>query len=570
MSTIWRLAPRVHEDVLQQVLHQRGIAPDAVEHFFSPLWERDVHGWEAFTRAHEAAQRVLQALRAGEQMVIHGDYDADGVCGSTLLWSALHEAATALGVALNARVFLPDRERDGYGVALHTVERLAAEGTKLLITVDCGIANADELSRAHELGVDVIVCDHHQLGAAIPAHAILLHPLVPGETYPNKVLCGTGVAFKLACALFAAVRASGATIPEGREKWLLDLVAIATVTDVMPLVGENRALEHFGLKVLAKTRRPGLRALCASSGTELATIDPEAIGFRLGPRLNAAGRLASADLAFAALAAEDDANAALAAGRLEELNRQRQQVFASSYAEAWVQADAARSGACVLAVYASHWLPGIVGLIAGKLAQEFGMPAFAFAHAGERIVGSGRSSGGLHLVEAMQACDAELFLRRGGHPQACGLTLRSEEDISAFRAQMNAAGRIFFGEDGPRDELQLDATLTLAQVTPELVDALAQCAPFGEGNRPPVFLLPQLEVTKVTPRGARGDHLEVQVRNADGRRARAIGFGLADTLAWMREGVMVDLAVTLVQDVWQGERRVQLRLRDARLCSTTS
>ncbi|MDQ5952441.1 MAG: Single-stranded-DNA-specific exonuclease RecJ, partial [Patescibacteria group bacterium] len=315
--------------MLRQLLTNRNVAEAQFEYFLDPNWERDTHSPQNFTCMQAAVARVFAALTSGQKIVIHGDYDADGVCGSTVLFTTLREIAERLSVPFMAEVFLPDREKDGYGVAMHTVERLAAEGVKLLITVDCGIANGLELGKAHELGVDVVVCDHHQMGEHYPDKAIVLHPLAPGEHYINKSLCGTGVAFKLASGLFEEARARGLAFPVGHEKWLLDLVAIATVTDVVPLLGENRTLEYYGLKVLQKTRRPGIKAILNVAGTDLASVDTQAIGFRIGPRLNAAGRLASAKLAFNTLAAQTEDEAGKAALELERLNKERQQIFAA-------------------------------------------------------------------------------------------------------------------------------------------------------------------------------------------------------------------------------------------------
>src|SRR3989339_1897712 len=283
MARRWQIAPRTHQDIVSQVLANRGVRDEDVVSFLSPDWDRDVISpWE-FTHMRQAVDVLFASLERGDKIVIHGDYDADGVSGSSLLFLALQEVTAKLGMPFVVEVFLPDREQDGYGVAMHTIERIAAEGAKLLVTVDCGIAAGLELDRAHELGMRGIVCDHHQLGTHLPTHAVLLHPLAPGETYANKTLCGTGVAFKFANAIIDEARRRGADLPEGHEKWYLDLVAIATVTDVMPLKGENRALESFGLKVLNKTRRPGLRAILETSGTELGDIDTQAIGFRIGP-----------------------------------------------------------------------------------------------------------------------------------------------------------------------------------------------------------------------------------------------------------------------------------------------
>ncbi len=282
MKKLWDIRPRTEESLLHQILANRGVATENVANFLAPNFERDTFSFDKFTKMPEAVARLFDALANEEKIVIHGDYDADGVSGTTVLYCAIRDICKALEIEFLVEAFLPDREKDGYGVAMHNVEQFARDGIRLLITVDCGIANGLELGRAHELGVDSIVCDHHQMGTHFPDHSIILHPLAPGETYPNKTLCGTGVAYKFACGLVAEARNHGADIPVGYEKWMLDLVAVATVTDVMPLLGENRALEFFGLKVLQKTRRPGLKAIIASAGVEAGDIDTQAVGYRIG------------------------------------------------------------------------------------------------------------------------------------------------------------------------------------------------------------------------------------------------------------------------------------------------
>ncbi len=512
----------------------------------------------------DAVKRVFEALTTGEKIVIHGDYDADGVCGATVLFTTLRELCEYMNIPLNVAVFLPDREQDGYGVAMHTIERLAHENVKLLITVDCGIANGLELGRAHELGMSVIVCDHHQMGEHYPDQAIVLHPLALGETYANKFLCGTGVAFKLACGLIDEARARQLAIPVGHEKWLLDLVAIATVTDVVPLLGENRALEHYGLQVLRKTRRPGLQAIAKVAGVDLSQVDTQAIGFRIGPRLNAAGRLASAKLAFDTLAATTVEQAGLAALELERLNRERQQVFAASYEEAKIMADACKNESCVLVVTGETWLPGIVGLIAGRLVNDYGRPAFAFAAVGDKFVGSGRSLGGLHLVQAMEAC-GDMFVKRGGHPQACGLTLASLALVHEFRDKVNLFASKFFGDPGVQDLLHIDAELPLNEVTWELYHELERCAPFGEGNRPPVFVALGVRVTGANTMGTSGSHLRLTVVPPQGGMYKLIGFGFGHLVKTMAIGSLLNLAYTVEVNEWQGKQELQLRIIDVQL-----
>ena len=323
MSSYWNVAPKHSDDLTEQLLTVRGVDVADADVFLNPDWDRDTHHYSEFKQITQAVACVLDAIKDGGKITIHGDYDADGACGSTVLYETISEIVEKSESKSEVEVFLPDREKDGYGVAIHTIERLAKEGTNVIVTVDCGIANAKALDLAHDLGMGVVICDHHQLAPEIPKHAFIVHPLAPGETYPNKSLCGTGVAFKFAWAMFDGARERGADIPEGREKWLMDLVAIATVTDVMPLIGENRALEKFGLKTLNKTRRPGLIALIEQSRCELGSIDTQAIGYRIGPRINAAGRVASAQEAFKTLCATTQEEGIELAARLEELNKRR-------------------------------------------------------------------------------------------------------------------------------------------------------------------------------------------------------------------------------------------------------
>ena len=550
--------------MVRQILANRNVESSDVDKFLAPDWERDTHLPASFQNMKMAVDKVFGALTSGAKIIIHGDYDADGVCGSTVLYTTLREICERMALPFNVEVFLPDREKDGYGVAMHTIERLGTEGVKLLITVDCGIANGLELGRAHELGLDVVICDHHQMGEHYPDKAIVLHPLAPGENYVNKSLCGTGVAFKLASGLLDEARARKADFPVGHEKWLLDLVAIATVTDVVPLLGENRTLEHYGLKVLQKTRRPGIRAILNVAGTELAGVDTQAIGFRIGPRLNAAGRLASAKLAFNTLAAQTDDEASKAALELERLNKERQQIFAASYEEAKKMADAMKDESTVLVVHGETWLPGIVGLIAGRLVGDYGLPAFAFASVGEHFVGSGRSLGGLHLVKAMESC-GDMFVKRGGHPQACGLTVASLDRVNEFRDKVNAFAHKHFGAEGVKDLLNIDLELPFSELTWDVYNDLQKCAPFGEGNRPPVFATKEVRVIGADTMGSTSSHLRLTVVPPEGGLHRMVGFGFGHLAKKIPIGSAVDVAYEVEVNEWKGKRELQFRIVDIKM-----
>lgn len=558
----WNLAKKHSNDLFEQLMGVRGLNAEDRERFLSPDWERDTHHPSTFTHMKRAVGMIFDALSNNAMVTIHGDYDADGTCGSAVLYETLCEVAASLGWTPTVDVFLPDREEDGYGVAMHTIERLGKNGTKLLITVDCGIANAPQLNRAHELGMEVVICDHHQLAEELPAHAAIIHPLAPGETYPNKSLCGTGVAFKLAWALFDEARERGAAIPEGRHKWLMDLVGIATVTDVMPLLGENRTLEYFGLKTLNQTKRPGLLALIAQSRSELGSIDTTTIGFRLGPRINAAGRVASAHEAFKALTASSQEEAVQLVARLEELNQRRRQLTESAYKEARALING-REDNFVHVVWSETWAPGIVGLIAGKLANEFGRPAFALTRAGEQYVGSGRTAGGLHLVEAMRAC-GDIFVKAGGHPQACGLTIDAPELLQTFHIAVNAYAKEIFGGVAPEQTIDIDAELSLSDVDWNTWELLSSFQPYGEGNREPIFLSRNLQIVNAQAVGSTGSHLKLTVNPPSGRVWKMIGFGFGAWADKVNMGDAIDVLYKLRVNEWNGNRDLEGEIVDMR------
>ncbi len=555
------------EDLLITLLDDRGVDEEQIPDFLHPNWERDTYDAFVFKQMNQAVDCIFEALSNKKKIVIHGDYDADGVCGSALLYQSIREIADRMSIDPNIHVFLPDREKDGYGVAMHTIERLAEEETSVLITVDCGIANIAELNRAHELGIQTIICDHHQLAANgdIPNHAIIIHPLAPGEDYPNKHLCGTGVAFKLASALFSEARNRGAEFPIGHEKWYLDFVAIATVTDVMPLLGENRTLEKYGLIVLKKTRRPGLLRILEISRTSPKQIDTTAIGFRIGPRLNAAGRISSAEKAFKALIAEYD-TAADHALELEQLNRERQQISDRAFREAKKIVKEINEQKPIHVVWTDHWNPGIVGLVAGKLVTEFGVPAFALTKVGDHYVGSGRSVGGLHLVEAMQSC-GDIFIKAGGHPQACGLTLPSLDSIAEFQKGVESFALEYFGEDIPKPHLQVDAIFPIQDIDWHLVENLEKMEPFGHKNPKPVFLSKNVQVMNARPVGKTGRHLKMTVNPQSGDLLECIGFGLGSLHEKLNMGTMIDMVYEVGVNEWNGRRQIQLSVNDINLLS---
>ena len=543
----------------------------------------------------EAVDRVFVALMGGEVIAVHGDYDADGVCGSAVLLSTLRDICRAGGYDEKKLVsYIPDREKEGYGMSVATAEHLVShDQVKLVITVDCGISNGSAIARGHELGMDTIVCDHHTMPEVLPATAILIHPLVPGETYPNKNLCGTGVAFKLACGLLDEARnrlANGAPssvppqrpyvggpgtalpisqpIPEGYEKWLLDLVAIATVTDVMPLLGENRLLEAFGLTVLNKTRRPGLRALVEAAGGKFGELDTYSIGFQLGPRINAAGRMDHASAALNLLMEEDASRAVVLAQALNDANAARQKASGQMYEEA-KQLVGDPGNRRVIVVAKEHWPAGLVGLVAGKLVNDYARPVYVVGKEGEKYVGSGRSIEGFDVTACLRAA-SEHMDKFGGHPQACGFSVTGDEKFAFAVAAMEAYAFDVLKDSQFIPSQRIDAVILLRDIDWTLYDVVSKFAPFGEKNPKPIFAALDVEVVGCSTVGAEAKHLRLALRESGGKAVKAIAFGFGEWATKLKLGSHIDVAFEVSVNEWNGNRELQARVVDLRMTVSTS
>ena len=557
MKYSWILQKKTEDGLIDQLLANRGIEGDEKEAFLNPDWDRDIHDPFLFTHMQSAVDKTFKAIEEGQKIVVHGDYDADGICGASIINDVLQTLSTAMSKELNIEAFLPHRERDGYGVAMHTIERLGNEDVNLLITVDCGIANAKELDAAYDAGMNVIICDHHQLAEELPKYASIIHPLAPGESYPNKKLAGSGVAFKYACALLSEARKRGLDVPKGHEKWLLDLVAIATVTDVVPLKGENRVLEKFGLLVLNKTKRPGLRRLIENSKLEFGKINTTDIGYRIGPRINASGRIREAKIAFDAINAKGDEEASRYALELEMINQERQRLSDAAYKEARLQIDLDRH---VHVIWNQAWAPGIVGLVAGKITHETNTSTFALTVSGTQYIGSGRSARGLHLVEAMRSC-GDIFVKAGGHPEACGLTFESLEMVEVFKDKVNEFAKEKLALAEEQQELIIDAELQFDEVDWFLYEQINKFAPFGKGNDEPILMIKDLQIVSVKVIGKTNNHLKLRV-GSESRSIDCIGFGFGNLGALIKIGSKIDLAFKVGVNEWNGQRSLQLMIED--------
>ena len=554
--------------VIARLLAARKISGEDARAFFDPQWEGGVHDPFLFAQMPAAIARIFKAFEDGERITVHGDYDADGVTGSTVIITALREVESRLKpieTPSNIDWYIPHRDKEGYGLNPTSVQTLKDRGTNLIITVDCGIANVAEIAQAKALGMDTIVLDHHQFGDELP-DGLLIHPKLPGESYPFPHLAAVGVAWKTSCALFAEARRRRLDIPDGAEKWLLDLVSIATVTDMVPMIGENRVLETYGLKVLNKTRRPGLKALIRMAGAEPGLLTTETVGFGLGPRINAAGRMDHALLALELLLAENDEEATVLADKLEACNKERQKATASMMIEAEAQ-FATQPEAPVVVLRDEKWSPSLVGLVAGKFMDKTGKPTIAIGKNGDRWVGSGRSYAWYDITAAMKRAGEGILTHSGGHVQACGFsftdTSRAEELADRLRA--DAAGSVDPSVAVP--SLNVDVRVGLEQLDWDLIKDLDRLEPFGEHNRRPIFASMGLNKVAFDTMGQTQKHIRLTLRSDTGRSMKFVGFNMAERLAEIADASKIDVAYELGVNEWNGRREIQCKLVDLRPAS---
>lgn len=530
--------------IFEQLVEKRAITSD----FLHPRYE-DLPDPLDLPDMQKVLNRLVQAAERHEKVLICGDYDADGITASALMFDTLK----LLGIT--AEIRLPHRVLDGYGMNKKIVQKCLEEGIDLVVTVDTGSRELEVIKELVGRGVDCVVTDHHECGKELPACVGVVNPkrtdVVVLEAL--KGLAGVGVAFMVALGLARAGK-----IPAGQEKWLLDLVLIGTICDSMQMTGANRTLCYFGKIVLAKTRRVGLRELMQRAG--VTEITAHAVGFQLGPRLNAAGRLDSADLALRLIQAPTRAQAAALAEKLEQINNERRQVQQAAVVEIEdrLQQDAEVSS---VLVETGNWHEGVLGIIAGRLVEAYRRPAFVLSEVEPGILkGSGRSFGEFNLAKALLAT-ADLTLGGGGHAEACGVKLASQQ-LPAWRRAINAYYRSLHLENQGRFLLKkADLTLTsLKSVEPDLAMELKQLEPYGPGNTEPIFLLHDFLVLEVTKLGDAGQHLRFLLRDGRGQQFKIMAFRAPEAWFEIEKGREVDAWVTLTLNSWKGQQSIEGRV----------
>ncbi|MCZ7567607.1 MAG: single-stranded-DNA-specific exonuclease RecJ [Ardenticatenaceae bacterium] len=567
MERFWTIRPKAPQEqfarlpdlerLVVQVLYNRGLTDSTAVRTFL---DRRTHGGDPFQMQGipAAVKRIRQAIERQERIIVHGDFDADGVTSTALTVEVLH--------ALGARVapYIPDRVDEGYGLNMVTLDKMAAQGVSLLVTVDCGIRAHNEIAHAARLGLDVIVTDHHSLPPTLPGALAIINPKQPGDRYGFADFAGVGLAFKLGQALVLASqeRTIGRPRAEIDPDDLLDLVALGTVADLAPLLGENRLLVSKGLPYLNQPARPGLRHLMTTARVKPGSVNAETIGFLLGPRLNAAGRLDHAKLAYKLLWTRNELEAAELARQLEALNRRRQALTHSALEEA--RARLTDPNAPLLMVRDGRFPEGIIGLVAGRLTEEFYRPAVV-VHQGPpdgESRGSARSIPELHIIQALDRC-ADLLVKYGGHTAAAGFTVATT-DLPALEARLTDLAAASLAGRDLRPTLVADAEIKLEHIQERHIAAIETLAPFGEGNPEPLFAARYLETRRARRVGEGGKHLQLQILDRRRRLWQAIAFRQGERLAQGPLPELIDALFHLRCEQWNGTQRLTLVVQDLR------
>jgi len=581
-SKRWEVAPRATDEhfekfpdsprLIVQILYNRGITVVEEARAFLEADPSRLNQYEDQMKGiGPAVERIRQAIDNGEEVVVYGDYDADGVTSTVLLVEAL----SAFGVAV--KPYIPDRFEEGYGLNKDAIADLASQGANLVITVDCGIRSVDEVAYGNSLGLDFIITDHHHVPRdqggqdVVPPAVAVINPKQAACPYPFDELAGVGLAFKLVQALQDAQRAevvdedagvAGQSAVSPLEANLLDLVALGTVADMAPLMKENRDLVKAGLEQINHPQRVGLRALIEQSRLKVGSITAGSIGFMLGPRLNAAGRLTHAQLAYQLLSTDNVAEAIRLSQELDRINAERQAMTQTLVDRAREKILADEEPAYLYIIADADFNSGVVGLVASRLTDEFYRPVLVAEYGPDFTKGSGRSIVEFDIICALDQC-SDLLFKYGGHSAAAGFTLKTE-NLEAFELRLKEIAHKQLGHRDLRKRLTIDAEINLKGVTYELAHAIQQLQPFGYDNPTPRFISRDLTVRRQTVVGKEGDHLKLKLH--DGKRVwDAIGFWMGRRWPPERKLDKIDAVYTLEFNFWNGQTNLQLSLKDIKL-----
>lgn len=563
-------------DIVAHLLFHRGIKDsDSARSFLNPDYDRDVHDPFLLKDAEKAADKIILAINNNEKIAVYADYDADGIPAAAIFNDFLKRISYK-----NFVIYIPHRHNEGFGLNIDAVDQLADDGVKLIVTLDCGISDVAPVARANERGIEVIITDHHEPPPVLPAaYAIVDHKQI-GCEYPDKNLCGSGVGFKL---IQAILKKNRLTLKEGHEKWLLDLVGMATLSDMVSLTGENRVFAHYGLQVLRKSPRKGLVSLLKKLKIAQQHLTEDDIAFMITPRINAASRMGVPMDAFRLLAADDDAEASLAANHLDEINNERKGVVASLVKEVKKIVRERHLGEIprVIVLGNPDWRPSLLGLAANSCAEEFRRPVFLWGRDGDNLIkGSCRSEGQTHVVELMRAVPEGVLNHFGGHKHSGGFGVNNDtvhfleqrlNDAAAMISEGVAEKEMNSELDQNGDAIQnnhevdfIDMELTLDEVSWNLNSEISKLAPFGVGNKKPVFIFRNVTPVTVRKFGKASEHLELGFKKSNGSPLPAISFfGVANEWAdKVVPGKALDLVACIEKSMFRGRPELRLRVED--------
>lgn len=550
----------MYHPLTQTLLKNRGITThEQAEKFLHPDFNRDIHDPFLILNMEKAVERILRAIDAEEKIVVYGDYDCDGIPGSVIL----HDFFKKIEYK-HFENYIPHRHDEGYGLNIDAVDEFAKNDTTLLITVDCGITDVKEVAHANSFGIDVIVTDHHLPQEILPSAYTILNSKQKGDTYPDNMLCGAGLAWKLVQALLKK-RGKEWNIGEGWEKWLLDMAGLSTIADMVPLRNENRVLAYYGLKVLRKSPRPGLMKLLRKLRMDQRYLTEEDVGFTIAPRVNAASRMGIPMDAFRLLSTTDETEADVLSDHLNEMNETRKGVVAAMIKEAKkkISSHELRD---VIVVGNPAWKPGVLGLAANRLMEDYERPVFVWGReGGAHIKGSCRSDGSVNVVELMVSVREGIFLDVGGHELSGGFSV-SHEHIHFLEEEILLAHKKIEKKSATKKIASSESILSLDQVTWETQKLVEQCAPFGIGNPKPIFLFENIKIKGLKIFGKEKNHLELQFENSAGKKIPAIGFFISQESfeTSMDEGTIISLFATLEKSMFRGRPELRLRIVDIR------
>jgi len=557
--------------LIVQLLYNRDLKTQKqIDEFFNSDFQTDIHDPFLLKGMDKAVKRIKEAIEKQEKITVYGDFDADGICSSTIIYLTLKE----LGIK-NINTYIPNREKENHGLNNKSIKSLAKKGTKLIITVDCASSDSEEVDLANSLGVDIIITDHHMFGKKIPNAVAIVNPCQKGDKYPFKGLAGAGVAYKLACALLP--------LEDPFKKWLLDLTALATVADVMPIVGENRTLVKYGLGVLAQTKWLGLKELMKVSKVipeiienplngkaPLTNLDFYTLGFVLGPRLNAASRVDHADGAFNLLISKNKKEAKGLAQKINQNNSLRQSITEKLIKEIEIILKGKFSNGeypKFIIEGNPNWPVGLIGLMAGKIADKYGCPTIVYNQKGNLINASCRSVPQFNLIKAFDKC-ADLFINYGGHKVAAGFMMKQSK-LDQFKNIFNKIVEKELKDQESTIVLKIDTELFLEDINWSNYDMIQKFAPFGKDNYAPKFLTKNLEIYSLRTVGNGNKHLKMELmifgKNGKAKKFNAIAFGLGGKEPLLKKGNLVNIVFEIIVNEWNGRRDLEMKIIDLKL-----